>query len=120
VASAGGYVLHWYENTGESGGLTTSPYSVAILDGAAQTMASGTFDAYHAKAWGAQSLLMSLAPGTYTLHYTAQGVQGGLDTLLDNVTLAPVPEASTLAMFSLGAAALLLRVRRRLQGGSPC
>jgi hypothetical protein len=83
------YVLSWYDSSGHSGGLTTSPYSVLVLAEAGQTVASGTFDAYHQAfgVWVARSIQLDLSPGKYTLQFQAEGVFQGLDSLIDNVTL---------------------------------
>ncbi len=85
VSDGGTYQLAWHDNA-HSNGLT-SPYSVSILDDLQQEIAHGHFDAAHGGAWQNRTLLVSLAPGNYTLVFTANGQSGGYDTLIDRVIL---------------------------------
>ena len=93
--TGGNYVLSWFDNTGESGGLTGSVYRVSVVDSLLNTVISQAFDAYLAGVnnWQQKSLNMSLSPGNYDLTFRAAGVPSGLDTLIDNVSL----NASTVA-----------------------
>jgi hypothetical protein len=94
ITTEGNYVLSWYDNTGESGGVTGSPYLVTI-DSSGNTVISQPFNAYTGSLnWSLRSLDILLSPGSYDLTFSAEGVPQGLDTLLDNVSLTaavPVP-----------------------------
>ena len=87
------YALSWYDSTGHSDALTTSPYSALVLTGAVQSLMSNRFDAYHSTfgVWVARSQQLVLNPGVYTLRFQAEGVFSGLDALIDNVSLERLP-----------------------------
>jgi hypothetical protein len=88
VTNQGTYELNWFDSAGQSGGLKTAPYSVTIVTGAMQTVASNSFDAYNATSdWVERSILLTLSPGTYTLKFVGLNAYGGLNALIDNVTL---------------------------------
>lgn len=110
IAASGNYELQWYDNAAIAGPLT-SPYQVSVLDGSQQTVVNAGLDAFHGGQWQLQTLSMSLNPGNYSLTFTAGGA--ALDTLLDNVTLAPVPEPTSLVMLAVGSVGLLILIRRK-------
>ena len=89
ITNLGGYVLRWYDSAGHSGGLTTSPYTVAVLTGALETVTSTNLDAYNATpgVWVPRAVQLTLGPGIYTLRFRAEGVSNGIDSLIDNVIL---------------------------------
>jgi hypothetical protein len=69
-ASGGGYAFGWSDNTALflPSAFQTSPYLAEVLNSAAQVVASGAFDAWHADgAWQARSLVATLSAGSYTL-----------------------------------------------------
>ena len=91
ITSPGVYVLSWFDDSGQSGGLTTAPYYVRVFTGAAQTVTSNTFDAYNAtSAWVLRTNQLELIPGTYTLQFAGLNLYGGLNPLIDNVSLVQV------------------------------
>lgn len=85
VTYMGRYQLSWYDNAHQFG--STSPYSVSVIDGEQRNIFSISLDAAHGGVWRKRMFLLDLAPGTYTLSFTAQGHTGGYDTLLDNISL---------------------------------
>lgn len=88
VTNQGNYQLSWFDSVGQSGGLMTAPYSVAILTATLQTVSSNNFDSYNASsAWVPRSVELTLDPGTYTLRFGGLGAYGGLNALIDNVFL---------------------------------
>ena len=90
VTNQGGYILSWYDNTGQFAGTTGSQYSVTIITATTQTVTNKSFDAYNPiSAWLVRSIQLQLSPATYRLQFQAAGVGNGLDTLIDNVTLVP-------------------------------
>lgn len=117
IATDGDYLLSWYDNTAQTS-VTTSPYTIAIEDSMANVVASQALDAYHAglNDWQRRTLSLSLPAGVYTLTFSAAGTRGGLDTLVDNVSLdattTAVPEPSTCTVLLIGMAGILLRRRR--------
>ena len=115
ITTGGSYVLSWYDNTGEFGGVTGSPYLMKVLDSSLDTVISQSLNAYTGSLnWQMRSLDMVLSPGSYDLAFFPEGVPQGLDTLLDNVSLtAAVPEPSTWAMLLLGFAGLGFAACRR-------
>jgi len=84
ITSKGPYQLTWYDNAHSSG--LTSPYSVSIINGSQQIVATMSFDAAHGGVWQNRVLLVTLDPGTYTVVYMATGDFQGFDTLIDHVT----------------------------------
>jgi hypothetical protein len=118
-ASAGSFVVGWADNTalGLPVQFHTSPYVVALLNGAQQVVASGNFDAWHADGqWQTRALAATVAAGTYTLRFTSQNVAFSADTLVDTVSVSAVPEAPTVALLLLGIAGLRWRCLRRRDG----
>ncbi len=115
VLSANSFSLSWIENTGYYGANSpgTSPYLVT-LTGNAGPVFSTLFDAYNYGVWQSESLQFPLAPGNYTLTFSPNGVYGGFDTLLDDITLNTVPDQSHTAV-TLGFGALALSLLRRKQ-----
>lgn len=104
ITHQGDYVLNWFNNTGHSGGLTTSPYYVAITNGAVQTVVSNRFDAYNAtNAWMGHSIRMTLNPGTYALQFCGLDVFGYIDALIDNVSLEQLPDDDLVATIHVSA-----------------
>jgi hypothetical protein len=87
ITHQGNYELHWYDNTATTG--TTSPYSVDVLTGAVLIVITTNLDAYHAGTWQFNCVDLTLSPGSYTLRFSARGVNHGLDTLIDDVSLEP-------------------------------
>jgi hypothetical protein len=115
VTNGGAYQLEWYDNA-FSGGLT-SPYSVSVSDGS-EVIATADFNAAHGNVWLDRALLLNLVPGNYELTFTAKGIAGGYDTLLDKVTLTTtVPGPATI--FLLGPAIAIIacvRIRHEQRG----
>lgn len=99
IVIEGTFMLTWFDSAGHSGGQTTSPYRVAILDAFLQPITTADFDAYHSTfgAWGSRSLQLTLNPGTYTLQFRSNGVVSGLDSLIDNVSLSPATQGTTVS-----------------------
>lgn len=89
VASQATYVLSWYDSSGHSASLNSSPYSMAILSDAGLSLAGLACSAYHTAfgEWARRSLEVPLSPGQYTLRFESGGVAYGLDSLIDNVSL---------------------------------
>jgi hypothetical protein len=89
VSQAGQFRLDWFDNTAAVPGFN-SPYSVNLLDGSLQPVFQANFDAAHGFTWQSNSILVSLSAGSHTLRLHAQGFFGGLDTLIDNVSITLV------------------------------
>lgn len=88
VTSEMGYVVRWFDSTGHEPESGSTPYSVAVLTETLQTVASETFEAFHAEGWIERSMCMTLSPSTYVLRFTAFGNgPGGTSPLFDNVSL---------------------------------
>ncbi len=115
LTGGGAYQLAWYDNAYDTGTGTTSPYSVTISNNSFQVVAAENLNAAPA-AWQGRALLLNLGPGTYTLTFTALGIPYGYDTLLDNVTLTPVPTPPAMLLLATGIAGLVsTRIRGRKQ-----
>ncbi len=115
VATAGSYAFTWSDHTALflPAAFHTSPYTVAVLNGAL-VGATGTYDAWHADGlWQARSLVATLAAGSYTLRLTSQNAPQSADTLIDSFAVTPVPEASPATLLALGLGALAVARRRR-------
>src|SRR6266446_3932629 len=90
VIFPGQFILTWYDNTGvPPPGPNTSPYSVSVLNSSNQPVLATNFDAGHGGVWQGRAVSMDIAPGTYTLVFTQQGIYGGWGTALDNVSISP-------------------------------
>lgn len=96
VSTAGSYTLSWYDSTALTTSPNTSPYSVAIINSANQTIATNYFEAGHNGIWMNRTMDITLDNGSYTLSFIAQGFLGGWDSLIDNVRLSPLNGASAL------------------------
>jgi hypothetical protein len=104
ITNQGVYVLSWFDNAEQSGGLTTAPYTLTVITGAVQIVTSNSFDSYNAtNAWGARSVSLTLSPGTYTLQFTSENYYGGLDTMIDNVSLVKLPDSDLMATIHFSA-----------------
>lgn len=112
VAGTGTYRLSWHENAHPQANV--SPYRVELRDAALGLMLAVDADAAHAGTWERQQRDLGLLAGPYTLTFTATGVAGGYDTLLDAVELsAVIPEPRALALVLLGLPLVVVRSRRR-------
>ena len=97
VTNQGNYTLTWFDNAPQSGGLTAAPYSVEILTMAGQVVTSNSLDSYNlASTWTARTNQAFLSAGTYKLQFAGVGDYGGLDALIDNVSLQEVQDFSDL------------------------
>jgi hypothetical protein len=105
ITNDGVYRLRWFDSSGHSGGFTTSPYSVTLLTGAVQTVVSTNLDAYHSTFgdWERRSIEMTLGLGTHTIRFRAEGVQSGLDTLIEDVRLERLPDADLVTSIHVSA-----------------
>lgn len=113
IAEAGSYLLTWTDNANAF--PQESPYTVTVSGGA-----SSRFDANEGidATWNSRSLLLNLAPGSYTLAFTPADIPGPLpaqDRFIDNAALvAAVPAPA--AFWLLGTAMAVLARRRRTAG----
>lgn len=87
VTSAGTYRLAWYDTTPIGYG-TSSPYSISVLAGGTNTVASTNLDAYTGTvSWVSHSMLMTLSPGEYVLQIQAEPPIGHVASCIDGVSI---------------------------------
>ena len=120
-ASPGSYAFGWSDHTalGLTGLNQTSPYKMEVLNVQSQVVAFGDYNAWHGNGqWGKNSLVASLASGSYTLRFTSTDRPGTADVLIDSVSISAVPEpgSSALLLLGLGAGGLLRHRRSKLAG----
>lgn len=98
ITTPGAYRLDWYHNTySDTGpGSGVANFRAAILDAGDSPVAQGLFDPGNFGVWGYASLTATLAVGNYTVKFSS-GPAFGRDTLLDNVSLTPIPEPGAYA-----------------------
>jgi hypothetical protein len=77
--------LRWKDNAAVTS-FGNSPYIVRLLDSASQVVFSSAYNGGNAGVWRQRSETLLLNPGSYTLSYQANGVFGGFDTLIDDVS----------------------------------
>jgi len=87
------YRLQWFDNTGHIGQVFGAPYTVSIFTKAGEIIATRRLDAYHVdQQWRLNFLEISLPSGTFILEFKSSNVAGGLDTLLDDVSITTLAE----------------------------
>src|SRR5262245_35104545 len=89
VSRSGKYVLRWFDSTEFNGPDQTSPYTLTILDSGTNTVATENFDANTSalRLWTQRSIVVNLAPGTYTLLFEGHAGFFAEQSLLDDITL---------------------------------
>ncbi len=113
IPSRGVYTFAWQDNTALNiiSGFQTAPYSISLIDASLQPVFAFNFDSYHSNGtWQPHGLTQDLTSGTYTLKFTSLNLPNHTDTLIDAVTvnINPVPEPSSIFLFSIGLFSVLL------------
>ncbi len=83
--SDGIYLLSWSDATPRP--ISSSVYSVSVVNSSGQTVVSNTLNASHTEMWRENQLQLSLSPGDYTLRFKALGNGNSHTTLIDQVSL---------------------------------
>lgn len=116
VTEPGDYALTWNDNA--TAFAQEAPYTLTVSSGAA----ASRFDANEGidAIWNSRTLLLSLAPGSYTISFAPADIPGPLpaqDRFIDNVSMVsavPAPPAFWLLVTAL--AGLAVRSRALLSG----
>jgi hypothetical protein len=89
-AAFGAFTLTWFDSTEFNGPNQQSPYSVSVIDTAANLVVStNSYDANASslRVWRLRSVTFVLAPGAYTLRFDGHAGPFAERSLIDNVSL---------------------------------